>query len=133
MMNKFDKQAALFGIVGTLLTGYTFADETSASSQEMVEQKPMDESAFVEKLSANAKRIYEAIDPEGQKISLQIANQSCAGKNVCRGFNACKTQTNSCAGLGSCKGTTVGPTTNPDHAVQAAAIKMAQKRHEMNK
>ena len=132
-MKKFDKQAAILGLVGSLLTVSTLSADLPTATQGTIEQTQLDENVLLNQLSNNAKRIYNAIDAEGQKIALQIANQTCAGKNVCRGYNACKSNTNSCAGLGSCKGTSVGPTTNPDHAVQAAAIKMAQKRHELGK
>lgn len=71
--------------------------------------------------------MYNSMDCDGQNMAVKLAQQSCAGKNGCKGQNSCKTKDNSCAGQGSCKGKSSGPFEDKNKAVDVAN-KMYQKR-----
>jgi len=73
-------------------------------------------------------QMFNSMDCEGQNLALQLATQTCKGKNSCKGLNSCKTNQNSCAGQSSCKGTSPGSFTDKNKAIEVAQKHMAQKR-----
>lgn len=132
------KKLALLGLTGgafltTQLSAGQYDSYTADSDtkQDASDQK-MTENELMSKLNAEGKKTYQSMDSEGKALALKLANQSCAGKNDCKGLNSCKTDKNTCAGNGSCKGTSKGPFTDKNMAVKVAAKKMAEKRSNLN-
>lgn len=89
----------------------------------------MSEDEFTSKLSAKAKSDYDMLSAEGKAKALKMAGHNCAGKNDCKGLNACRTSKNDCAGKGGCKGQSKCSMT-PEQAVKAAS--MGEKRASLN-
>ena len=89
----------------------------------------MSEQELKAKLSPQAKADYDKLSPEGKAKVMKMVSHSCAGKNDCKGQNACRTTNNDCAGKGGCKGQSKCRTT-PEQAVKAAS--MQDKRASLN-
>lgn len=130
------KKLAMMGLLAGMACSCGVDNSRGASSSnysDVAEADTMDEQELMAKLDDNGKRLYSSLSPEGKKLALQLANQSCKGKNTCAGLNSCATQEHSCMGKGTCKGTSKGPFTNKNDAVKVAAMHMAQKRQEMTR
>lgn len=142
-MKKLNRNhLALAGLAaGLVLAGCETAStapktQTSApqnQTQTSAPQKKLTEQDLFAQLSPEAKGTYQDLDAEGKKLALQLANQSCAGKNSCAGLNSCASDKNSCAGHGSCQGTSKGPFTDKNEAVKVAAMHMDAKRQGLAK
>lgn len=98
------------------------------NGKECVLPKPAVKNKLLTQLDNRHAQMFNAMDCEGQNLALKLANQSCNGKNECKGLNACATKKNSCAGLGGCKGTSKGPFADKNKAVAVANMHMAKKR-----
>ncbi|MBA3722193.1 MAG: hypothetical protein H0W88_07320 [Parachlamydiaceae bacterium] len=128
------KKIALLGLAGGVLLCNTSCENSVGKNSSAIEsQKQLSASELYTKLNSVEKKEYDSLDMEGKKLALSLANQSCAGKNECKGLNSCKTDSNSCKGLGSCKGTSVGPFKDKNDAVKVAAMRMADKRRSMTR
>jgi hypothetical protein len=140
-MKKPDlKSLALMGITGGLFLSsqcnaadYQSKGAPQNQNKAMHQSKEMSESELMEKLDANHKAMFKDMTPEGKKMALKLANQTCAGTNECKGLNACKTDDNGCAGKGGCKGQSKCSFKDKNKAVEAANQHMQQKRTEMQK
>jgi hypothetical protein len=142
-MKKPDlKSLALMGITGGLILSSqgnaadyqtTGTHNQHATANNAEKHREMSESELMEKLDANHKAMYKEMTPEGKKMALKLANQSCAGTNECKGLNACKTDNNACAGKGGCKGQSKCSFKDKNKAVDTANQHMQQKRTEMQK
>lgn len=131
-MKKRDyKKLALLGLTGSLLLTGTGCESMAdrASNSEEVADATMSEQDLLSQLSPEGRQLYNSLNDQGKKLALQLASQTCKGKNSCKGLNSCKTDSNSCQGLGGCKGTSPGPFKNKNSAVKVAA--MATKRQNM--
>lgn len=129
------KKLALLGLASGLVMGAAGCESNAnADTEQTAEQKtPMTEADLMKQLNSEGKKTYQSLDPEGKALALKLANQSCKGQNDCKGLNSCKSKDNSCAGLGGCKGTSPGPFTDKNDAVKVAAMKMKEKRAQLNK
>lgn len=92
----------------------------------------MKESELLQKLDEKHKVMYSNMSPEGKQLARQLAGQSCAGKNDCKGLNSCKTNKNDCAGKGGCKGQSPGAFKDKNQAIDVANNHMREKRMSMN-
>ena len=108
--------------------GYVAENEQNAPAASRM----LTEEELVLQLNDEGKGIYQNLDSEGKALALKLANQSCKGKNDCKGMNACKTDSNSCAGKGGCKGTSPAPFQDKNVAVKVAFKKMQEKRLKSN-
>ncbi|MBS0628784.1 MAG: hypothetical protein JSS30_01000 [Verrucomicrobia bacterium] len=126
-MKKKSKLAtiAALGLVACSMGQVEAAD---APTTECVPPKPADKNKLLSQLDNAHAQMFNAMDCEGQNLALQLANQSCKGKNSCQGLNSCKSKKNSCAGLGACKGQSPGPFKDKNKAVAVANMQMAKKR-----
>ena len=124
---------ALAGLAAGLVLASCENPSTSKNQTSMTTTKILSEQDLMAELSPEGKRTYQALDSAGKKMALQLANQSCAGKNACAGQNSCATDINSCKGNGTCKGTSKGPFTDKNDAVKVAEMQMAKKREGMLK
>ncbi len=134
-MKKSDlKKLALLGLLSGIACSCNMdgSGKSLSSPTDLAEtdQGTLNEQDLMTKLDDNGKRLYGSLSPEGKKLALQLANQSCKGKNSCAGLNSCATQEHACMGKGSCKGTSKGPFVNKNDAVRVAAMHMAQKRED---
>jgi hypothetical protein len=131
-----NKQLALAGLAaGLALTGCDSSGVKPKTETQIsaTAQKTLNEQDLLTQLTPEGKKAYLALDPEGKKLALQLANQTCAGKNSCAGLNSCASDKNACAGHGSCQGTSKGAFTDKNEAVKVAAMKMESKRQELTK
>lgn len=88
----------------------------------------MSEEELLKTLNDKGKALYYTLDNEGKQLARELASQSCAGHNKCKGLNSCKSANNECAGLGSCKGTSACGFSDKNTAVKVAVKHMAEKR-----
>lgn len=133
-MNKKDlKKIALLGLAGGLMVVAQGCEPSTGTSSHKEMQKSMTASELYAQLTPQERQEYDGMDDQGKKLALTLANQSCAGKNDCKGLNSCKAADHDCKGLGSCKGTTKGPFADKNDAVKVAAMHMAAKRKEAMK
>jgi hypothetical protein len=105
---------------------YTQSSTTDPSTDA---PQTVSEDEFKAKLSPKSKADYDKLSAEGRAKALKIASHTCAGKNDCKGQNACKTDKNDCAGQGGCKSQSKCAAT-PDQAVKAASLQ--DKRAGLN-
>lgn len=137
------KKLALMGIAGVLMAqaqgnaaqqngNYNGGNLYYAANamDSMQSSSKMSESDLLQKLSPEGKATYQSLSKEGKDLALKLANQSCQGKNGCKGMNSCKSTENACAGKAGCQGKSKGPFTDKNMAVKVAAQKMAEKRSE---
>lgn len=131
-MKKFDlKKIALASlIVASLHAEEVKSDDTIHYDPEAenAAYHLMSEEELLENLNAKSKEIYNNLTPEGKELARKVASQNCNNTNECKGFNACKTETNDCAGKGSCRGTSKCAFSDKNLAVKLVAEKMAKKR-----
>ena len=64
----------------------------------------LNKQAFYNSLSTEGKRKFSTLNAQHQMMAIEMANQSCNGKNECAGMGGCKSANNSCAGKNACKG-----------------------------
>ena len=125
---------ALAGLAAGLVLASCENSSTASKNQtSMNTTKMLSEQDLVAQLTPEGRRSYQALDSDGKKMALKLANQSCAGRNECAGQNSCATDTNSCKGNGTCKGTSKGPFADKNDAVKVAEMNMAKKRDGMLK
>lgn len=125
-MNNKSKLTTLAAL--GLVTGTMGTVEAAGPSSTCVAPTSNQTKSLFSQLDPTHQQMFNSMDCEGQNLALQLANQSCKGKNSCAGLNSCKSQQNSCKGQGSCKGTATGPFTNKNDAVEVAEKHMAEKR-----
>lgn len=109
----------------------TYTAEADVSVQKQ-SSKQLSEGELMNQLKPETQAVFKGMSPEGKALALKLANQTCKGKNDCKGLNSCQTADSTCAGRGSCKGTSPGPFKDKNEAVKIAAKKMAEKRSSMN-
>lgn len=114
-----------------MMIATTACETSSRDSGKMMTRNQMTEDALLAQLSPEGKQAFLSMDAEGRQLALTLANQSCSGKNGCKGLNSCKTDKNACMGLGGCKGTSKGPFADKNDSVKVAAKHMAEKRNAM--
>jgi hypothetical protein len=119
MNSKLVALAALGFVAGTVGT------VTARPSHIMVADQNQ---TFFSQLDAKHQALFNELNPEGQRLALQLAEQQCKGQNFCKGLNSCKTSKNACAGQGGCKGQAKGPFEDKNQAVDVAKKHMEQKR-----
>jgi hypothetical protein len=116
--SKLSSLAALGLIAGAM--GEAHAACQPPSSSQM--------SSLFNQLDQDHQHMYSSMNCEGQSLAMQLAMQSCKGKNSCKGMNSCATASNKCAGQGGCKGQSKGPFKDKNQAVEVAKKVMANKR-----
>ncbi|MCB1181692.1 MAG: hypothetical protein KDK55_06725 [Chlamydiia bacterium] len=75
--------------------------------------------AFYSTLSSDGQRQFMELDSEHRKMAVDMMEQKCQGKNMCKGLGGCATDKNSCAGMNGCKGKGGPPVKSADKAVEA--------------
>lgn len=126
-MKKKSKLATIAAL-GLVACSMGQVEAQEAPSTECVPPKPADKNKLLSQLDNTHAQMYNSMDCEGQNLAMQLAHQGCKGKNACKGLNSCKSKKSSCAGLGGCKGTSKGPFTDKNKAVEVANMYMAKKR-----
>lgn len=84
--------------------------------------------AFYNSLSSGGKKKFMELDSQHQHMAMEMADQSCNGKNSCAGMGGCKSAYNACAGKNSCKGQGGEPVNDPNKAVMIQHLKQYGKR-----
>ena len=124
-----DKKSKLFALAALgLVMGTMGTMEAAEAPSTCVAPTPDQTQNLFSKLDSAHLQMFNSMSCEGQKLTMQLANQTCAGQNGCKGLNSCKTDHNACKGQGSCKGTSKGPFTNKNDAVEVAQKHMAEQR-----
>jgi|GEM_PF-2352671 len=120
--------------------GLTFGCQQSGSNKQtetkpaaVAEQMKPDMAAFYKTLSPEAQKQFDALDADHKEMAVEMANQSCNGKNKCSGMGGCASEKNSCAGQNSCKGEGGAPVKNADEAVEAQYDNQMKGRQESSK
>ena len=128
-LNRLSTVAALVLMASPLSAGLS---DSSTSTTMMTASCPSAEaeSSMMSKLDKEHQDMYKSMDCEGKKVAQDLMEQTCKGKNSCKGLNSCKTDEHSCAGMGSCQGTSKGPFTDKNKAVEAAKKHMESKRSD---
>ncbi len=73
--------------------------------------------SFYNSLSPDAQKKFMSLDAKHKMMALEMANQSCNGKNACAGMGGCASADNACAGQNGCKGHGGPPVKDPNKAV----------------
>lgn len=129
--SKFKKFASLGLVAGLTLTGTTSCEVGNDKMGHLDSNLYISEPELIGQLNEEGKQLYQNLDAAHKKLALQLASQTCQGRNSCKGLNACKTALNSCMGKAGCKGSSPGPFNNKNDAVKVAA--MAEKREILRK
>lgn len=111
---KLSSLAALGLIAGSMGTAHAACKPPSASEMQSVNSQ----------LDSRHQKMLKSMSCEGQKLAVHMINQTCAGKNACKGQGACKSENNDCAGKNACKGQANGPFTDKNQAVELAHKRM---------
>jgi hypothetical protein len=119
-MNREFKLSALAAL--GLIAGSMGSAEAACKPPTAMEMRTMNT-----QLDDEHQDTFASMSCEAQNEAMQMAKQTCKGRNACKGMNSCKSSKNSCAGQGSCKGTAKGPFNDKDQAVD-----IAQKRMQAN-
>jgi hypothetical protein len=125
---KKDKKIQLVSLAIMGLVAGTMAPIQVQAAQTCQDPSAAQMQRLFTKLDASHQKTFNSMDCEGKNLAVKLAEQSCKGKNTCKGLNSCKTDKNSCAGLGSCAGTSKGPFTDKNIAIDVAQKHMAEKR-----
>lgn len=145
-MKKRDlKKLALLGICAGSLIAKDPLTAADASPQTTADQKIkennesnmnyhlMTEDELLLELSPEGEALYNSLDSEGKKLARQVASQYCNYTNLCKGLNACKTDTNECAGRGPCKALGKCAFSDKNLAIKVVVEKMKEKRKALAK
>ncbi len=132
-MKKRDLTAlAMIGITAGLAmtTGCQKQDKKSSDGKEMTAEKMSPEmQSFHNSLSPDAQKKFMELDAQHKMMAMEMANQSCNGRNACAGMGGCATASHSCAGLNSCKGQGGRPVRDADKSVGIQHNMQANERH----
>lgn len=112
---------ALLGISAGLLIGgcqqQSHKKNPQENTQGSLQQLTSTMQSFYSSLSPEAQKKFIALDNEHKMMALEMAQQSCQGKNNCAGKGGCATQKHDCAGHNSCKGQGGAPVQDINRAV----------------
>lgn len=118
-MDKNLKLSALaaFGLVTASMVSVEAAPTCKPPTSSQVQ-------SLSSQLDEAHQQMFSQMNCKAQNEAMQMASQSCKGKNSCKGMNSCKSAKNSCAGQGACKGTSAGPFKDKNQAVDLANQRM---------
>lgn len=148
MKKKSLKKLAFLGVAtGLLLTRQAEAKDSDqtpkpSSSTKDEARDPnggnlgyhlMTEDDLLLELNDEGIALYNSLNAEGKALTLEVASSRCNEANVCKGLNACKTDTNECAGMGTCKHSGKCAISDKNLAVKLVAEKMKRKREGLEK
>lgn len=105
---------------------YTGANMMEPGEGDLTEEE------LIQQLNQEGRNLYNSLNNDGKALALQLANQTCAGHNDCKGLNSCSGDENSCAGEGGCKGQSKCSFHDKNLAVQVAAKHMEEQRGNVN-
>jgi hypothetical protein len=134
------KTAAILGLASGLAIAGQLKAETKAPVSTATETPDpnsgnlgyhlLTEEELLLDLNDEGYKLYMSLTPEGKALAREVASMRCAKSNMCKGLNACATETNACAGQGKCKGTGKCALSDKNLAVKLVAKKMNEKRTE---
>lgn len=128
MKNRDLTTLAMIGISAGLVVGGCGQKDgkTSYYKASAAEQLSSDMQAFYSSLSPDAQQKFMQLDAQHKMMAVEMANQSCNGRNKCAGMGGCAATDHKCAGQNSCKGNGGAPVKDPNKAVEV------QLRNQMN-
>lgn len=84
---------------------------------------------FYKKLSVDGQRKFLTLDAQHKMMAMQMTQQSCNGKNECKGMGGCKTNDHACAGKNGCKGLGGKPIGSAEKAVEVQYGNQSQREN----
>ena len=96
------------------------------------EQISPDMQAFYSSLSSDAREKFIQLDAQHKMMAVEMANQSCSGKNKCSGMGGCGTAEHKCSGQNACKGQGGAPVRDPNKAVNVQYTNQMNQRQRLN-
>lgn len=97
-------------------------NRAAIGSEQPQQPQAIDRELLLSLLNKQGKAQWYRLSPQGQALALELANQSCKGKNACEGKNACSNEFAAGPGQGTCAGKSVGPFSDKNLAVRVAAM-----------
>lgn len=123
---------ALLGIGVGLAVGSCNPKEDSGNNKASAEeQMSPDMESYYKSLSSDAQQKFMQMDAQHRMMAVEMANQSCSGKNKCAGMGGCSTANHTCAGKNSCKGQGGTPIKDANKAVEAQYQNQMSQREQM--
>ena len=124
---------AMIGIsAGLMVGGCQPNDGRSNNKAAADEQLSPDMQSFYSSLSSDAQQKFMQLDAQHKMMAVEMANQSCNGKNKCSGMGGCSTAEHQCAGQNGCKGQGGAPIKDPNKAVEAQYKNQIGQRQKTN-
>lgn len=126
---------AMIGISAGLVVGGCQNDGRDGRSNNKAaadEQMSPDMKSFYSSLSSDMQQKFMQLDAQHKMMAVEMANQSCNGKNKCSGMGGCATAEHQCAGQNGCKGQGGAPIKDPNKAVEAQYNNQMGQRQKMN-
>lgn len=107
-------------------------DNGSGNKAYAAEQLSPDMKSFHDSLSPTAQKKFMELDAQHKMMAIEMANQSCNGRNKCAGMGGCASPNNSCAGHNGCKGEGGAPVKDPNKAVDVQYDHQKEQRKNTN-
>ncbi|MCH9625608.1 MAG: hypothetical protein S4CHLAM123_07840 [Chlamydiales bacterium] len=129
---------ALVGISAGLMMGGCNQKETDKKGDDTgnkahaAEQLSPDMKSFHDSLSPTAQKKFMELDAQHKMMAIEMANQSCNGRNKCASMGGCSSANNSCAGENGCKGQGGAPVKDPNKAVDVQYKMQKDQRKDAN-
>jgi len=134
-MKKSDlAKLAMLGIsAGLMVGGCQKQGGTGTSGQATAdEQVSSDMQSFYNSLNPEAQKKFSQLDAQHKMMAVEMAHQSCNGKNSCKGMGGCKTSQHACGGQNGCKGQGGAPVKDPNKAVEIQYKNQMNQRQNTN-
>jgi len=124
---------AMLGIsAGLMVNGCQKGSHSPGNKAAADEQMSSDMQSFYSALSPDAQKKFMQLDAQHKMMAIEMAQQSCNGKNKCAGMGGCSTSQHQCAGKNSCKGQGGTPVKDPNKAVETQYNNQMGHRQKTN-
>lgn len=124
---------AMLGISAAMMVGCKAQGDASAEDQPPSDQQlSSDMQSFYNSLNPEAQQKFNQLDAQHKMMAVEMAQQSCNGKNKCSGMGGCSTSQHACAGQNSCKGQGGAPVKDPNKAVEVQFKNQTNQRQNLN-
>lgn len=124
---------AMLGIgVGLAVGGCQQQGNKGNNKGSADEQMSPDMESYYKSLSPDAQQKFMQLDAQHRMMAVEMAHQSCSGKNKCAGMGGCATASHKCAGKNSCKGQGGAPIKDANKAVEAQYQNQMNQRQQMS-
>jgi hypothetical protein len=129
------KNLALLAALGVGAGLFVAGCEEKGSNQDgnqatAAEQLSPETQKFYDSLSSQAQKKFMELDAQHRMMAMEMAQQSCSGKNDCKGLGGCATNEHSCAGKNGCKAQGGTPVKDANKAVDVQYKQQQNQKKE---